>query len=52
MIVAAFLCFSPNVFLRIVADSTVKPARLTATWIQLEGRDMWEVELDETMLRR
>ncbi len=42
----------PNVFLRVIADSTVSPARLSVKYVQLEGREMWEVVLDETMLRR
>ena len=41
----------PNVFLRVEADSTVTPARLDVEFIQLEGREMWKVEIDETMLR-
>lgn len=42
----------PNVYLRIVADTTVQPAQLSAEWIQMDGREMWDVKLDETMLRR
>ncbi|MCH2596906.1 MAG: alkaline phosphatase family protein [Pirellulales bacterium] len=42
----------PNVFLRVVADSTVSPARLLVKYVQLEGHKMWEVELDEMMMRR
>lgn len=42
----------PNVFLRVIADSTVTPAQLNVEFVQLEGREMWEVELDETMLQK
>ena len=47
----SFPSIEPNVFLRVEADSTVTPARLDVEFIQLEGREMWKVEIDETMLR-
>ncbi|WBQ04418.1 alkaline phosphatase D family protein [Kribbella sp. CA-293567] len=33
----------PHVFLKLVADTTVSPATLTATWINREGRRIFEV---------
>lgn len=33
----------PHVFLKLVADTTVRPATLTATWINREGRRLFEV---------
>ncbi|WP_436497215.1 hypothetical protein [Actinokineospora sp. HUAS TT18] len=33
----------PHVFLKLVADTTVSPATLTATWTNREGRRIFEV---------
>lgn len=33
----------PHVFLKLVADTTARPATLTATWINREGRRIFEV---------
>lgn len=33
----------PNVFLKLVADTTVSPATLTATWVTRDGRRLFEV---------
>ncbi|MET9558009.1 alkaline phosphatase D family protein [Streptomyces sp. NPDC006645] len=33
----------PHVFLKLVADTTVSPATLTATWINRDGRRLFEV---------
>ncbi|XVV12594.1 alkaline phosphatase D family protein [Actinoplanes sp. CA-131856] len=35
----------PHVFLKLVADTTVSPARLTATWINRAGTRLFEVAL-------
>ncbi|MEX2212596.1 MAG: alkaline phosphatase D family protein [Phycisphaeraceae bacterium] len=40
----------PNVFLRVVADSTLTPASLTATWIQRDGTRLHEITLATTQL--
>ena len=42
----------PHVFLRLVADTTRDPATLVATWINREGRKIFEVRLTEEDLRR
>ncbi|WP_020390478.1 alkaline phosphatase D family protein [Kribbella catacumbae] len=38
----------PNVFLKLVADTTVKPATLTATWINSAGKRIFEVHRTST----
>lgn len=38
----------PNVFLKLVADTTVSPATLTATWITRDGRRLFEVSRTAT----
>ncbi|WP_436497584.1 alkaline phosphatase D family protein [Actinokineospora sp. HUAS TT18] len=38
----------PNVFLKLVADTTVTPATLTATWINRDGRRIFEVRRTAT----
>ncbi|WP_433259653.1 alkaline phosphatase D family protein (plasmid) [Streptosporangium sp. CA-135522] len=38
----------PHVFLKLVADTTVTPATLTATWINREGRRLFEVRRTAT----
>ena len=40
----------PHVFLRLVADTTVDPATLTATWINRDGKRIFEVETDARKL--
>ncbi|GGM90297.1 hypothetical protein GCM10011609_29040 [Lentzea pudingi] len=40
----------PHVFLKLVADTTVSPATLTATWINREGRRLFEVRRTATDL--
>ena len=42
----------PHVFLRLVADTTRDPATLVATWINRDGRKIFEVRLTEKDLRR
>ena len=41
----------PYVFLKIQADTTVEPATLTATWINRDGKRIFEVKTDITKLR-
>ncbi|GAB3838735.1 alkaline phosphatase D family protein [Kribbella italica] len=38
----------PHVFLKLVADTTVSPATLTATWINRDGRRIFEVRRTAT----
>ncbi|MFT7836887.1 alkaline phosphatase D family protein [Saccharothrix sp. BKS2] len=40
----------PHVFLKLVADTTVSPATLAATWINREGRRLFEVRRTATDL--
>ncbi len=40
----------PNVFLKLVADTTVNPATLTATWINMHGERIFEVQTDTDKL--
>ena len=40
----------PNVFARIEADTTVKPATLKATWINRAGERIFEVATTSTQL--
>ncbi|GAA1827747.1 discoidin domain-containing protein [Agromyces salentinus] len=40
----------PHVFLRLEADTTVQPATLKATWINRDGRRIFEVETDTDRL--
>ncbi|WP_052850536.1 alkaline phosphatase D family protein [Streptomyces avicenniae] len=40
----------PHTFLKLVADTTVSPATLTATWINREGRRLFEVRRTATEL--
>ncbi|WP_405796110.1 alkaline phosphatase D family protein [Streptomyces sp. NBC_01506] len=40
----------PHVFLKLVADTTVSPATLTATWINREGTRLFEVRRTATEL--
>ncbi|MFT7835703.1 alkaline phosphatase D family protein [Saccharothrix sp. BKS2] len=40
----------PHVFLKLVADTTASPATLTATWINREGRRLFEVRRTATDL--
>lgn len=40
----------PHTFLRIVADTTVQPARLTATFLNEAGKNLHEVELTRAQL--
>jgi alkaline phosphatase D len=42
----------PHVWLRLEVDSTQKPATLHAEWVQMEGREMWDLKLDEEQLTR
>ena len=42
----------PHVWLRVEVDSTQKPATLHAEWVQMDGREMWEVSLTEEDLRK
>jgi phosphodiesterase/alkaline phosphatase D-like protein len=42
----------PHVFMRMVADTSRVPATLLATWINRDGRKIFEVSLDENQLRR
>lgn len=41
----------PHVFLKLTADTTVTPATLTATWINRDGRRIFEVTTDADRLR-
>ncbi|GAB3533612.1 hypothetical protein GCM10027403_07910 [Arthrobacter tecti] len=40
----------PNVFMKMVADTTVEPATLTATWINRAGERIFEVATDSKKL--
>ena len=35
----------PHVWLRLEADDTVDPPRLHAEWVQMDGQEMWDIEL-------
>jgi len=41
----------PHVWLRVEVDSTQQPATLHAEWVQMDGREMWDVSLTEEQLR-
>ena len=41
----------PNVWLRLEVDSTREPATLHAAWVQMDGREMWDITLTEDQLR-
>ncbi|TWT34895.1 alkaline phosphatase D family protein [Blastopirellula retiformator] len=41
----------PHVWLRLEADATRTPATLHAEWVQRDGRQMWDLTLEETQLR-
>ena len=40
----------PNVFMKLVADTTAKPATLTATWINKDGKEIFDVRTDARVL--
>ncbi|MFT7678605.1 MAG: phosphodiesterase/alkaline phosphatase D-like protein [Planctomycetota bacterium] len=42
----------PHVFMRMVADTSRTPATLLATWINRDGRKIFEVSLNEDQLKR
>ena len=42
----------PHVWLRLEVDSTQKPATLHAEWVQMKGRNMWDIKLSEEQLGR
>ena len=42
----------PHVWLRLEADTTRQPATLNAEWVQMNGRKMWDLKLDENDLRK
>ena len=42
----------PHVWLRLEVDSTHKPATLHAEWVQMDGRKMWDLSLDEDQLSK
>ena len=41
----------PNVFLKMQIDTTVAPATLKATWVNLDGKRIFEVNTDSDKLR-
>lgn len=42
----------PHVWLRLQVDTTQQPATLHAEWVQMDGRQMWDLKLTEEDLRR
>jgi hypothetical protein len=38
------------VWLKLDVDSTRKPATLRAEWVQMDGIEMWSLEVDESDL--
>ena len=42
----------PHVWLRLEVDATQQPATLHAQWVQMDGRKMWDITLNEEQLRR
>ncbi len=42
----------PHVWLRLEVDSTKEPAMLHAEWVQMNGRQMWDLTLTEDQLRK
>lgn len=41
---------TPHVWLKLDVDSTRKPATLRAEWVQMDGIEMWSLEVDESDL--
>jgi alkaline phosphatase D len=41
----------PHVWLRLEVDATQQPATLHAQWVQMNGRKMWDITLNEEQLR-
>lgn len=41
----------PHVWLRLEVDSKARVPRLEAEWVQMQGRRMWSLKLNETQLR-